>query len=223
MNAQPPAPPPPPPPPSAEPPPPPPPPPAPAAAPEVDYPVHLEMEHQNEYSRFYPLVKWLLAFPHYIALLFVFIGVLFAHIGAFFAVLVTGRYPEGIFNFIVGAYRWVYRVNAYVMLMTDPYPPFSLEDVPEYPVHYEVEYPADGVARWRPLFAWLLAIPYLLISSVLNYLAAIVVFLAFFAILFTKNYPEGMFNIVLNVYRWQARGYAYASFMTTRYPPFAWG
>ncbi len=221
MNAQPPAPPPPPPPAAA---PPPPPPPSVAAAPEVDYPVVLDIERQDQYSRFMPLVKWLLAIPHFFVLFFVYIGVFFAWIGAFFAVLITGKYPSGIFNFMVGSLRWTYRVNNYVLLMTDRYPPFSLDDDPEYPVHFGIEYPEDGrVSRWRPLFAWLVALPYLFVAAMLSYLQYAILIIAFFAILFTAQFPEGMFNINLIIQRWMARGSGYVLFMTTKYPPFVWG
>jgi hypothetical protein len=78
-------------------------------------------------SRGLPLVKWFLAIPHYIVLLFLSIGVFFAAIGAWFAILFTGRYPRGIFEFIEGTIRWHNRVIGYAFtLVTDEYPPFRL-------------------------------------------------------------------------------------------------
>jgi Domain of unknown function (DUF4389) len=78
-------------------------------------------------NRWLPLVKWLLAIPHYIVLFFLYIGALFAIIGAWFAVLFTGRYPRGIFDYLVGVGRWTNRVTAYAfVLVTDAYPPFQL-------------------------------------------------------------------------------------------------
>ena len=75
-----------------------------------------------------PIVKWLLAIPHYIVLFFLCIGAFFALIGAWFAILFTGRYPRGIFEFIEGVHRWHYRVIGYAFaLVTDRYPPFSLK------------------------------------------------------------------------------------------------
>jgi hypothetical protein len=211
-----------------------PPPPDPAAAPPpraedqvpaevASYPVQLDVQHQEEYSRFMPLIKWLILIPHYIVLVILGIGALFAILFSFFAVLFTRKYPEGLFNYVVGVGRWAYRVSAYLFLMTDEYPPFSLDASASDQVTYSIAYPADGVDRWRPLFAWILAIPYLIIANILIYLAEILVFFAFFVILFTKKYPEGMFKIVLITMRWQARGNAYAYWMTTKYPPFAWG
>jgi hypothetical protein len=82
---------------------------------------------ERELGRGMPLVKWLLAIPHYIVLFFLQIGVLFAAIGAWVAILFTGRYPRGLFDFIEGVLRWHNRVVGYAFtLVTDRYPPFSL-------------------------------------------------------------------------------------------------
>jgi Domain of unknown function (DUF4389) len=187
------------------------------------YPVTLSIDRQDSYSRWLPFVKWLLAIPHYIVLIFLAIGAAVAVLISFFAVLITGRYPRGLFDFVVGVHRWALRVTGYVYLLTDSYPPFSLGDDPAYPVRYDIAYPEEGVNRWRPLIHWLLVIPYLFVATLLAYLAEILVFFAFFVILFTKQFPEGMFRIVLIALRWSARGNAYGAWMVTKYPPFAWG
>ena len=92
--------------------------------------VHLEIEYpdvERDLNRWLPLVKWLLAIPHYVVLLFLFVVVFIAAILAWFAILVTGSYPRVIFDFIVGVGRWGLRVEAYAfLLVTDRYPPFSL-------------------------------------------------------------------------------------------------
>ncbi|MBC7459341.1 DUF4389 domain-containing protein [Candidatus Saccharibacteria bacterium] len=90
---------------------------------DIDYP-----DAKKDLNRWLPLVKWLLAFPHFVVLAFLFIGMFGATIIAWFAVLVTGRYPKSIFDFVVGVNRWDLRVNAYALLLvTDKYPPFSLK------------------------------------------------------------------------------------------------
>jgi hypothetical protein len=93
--------------------------------------VHLEIDYPNaeeDLGRGMPLVKWLLAIPHYFVLLFLYIGAFFAVIFAWFAILFTGRYPRGLFDFVMGVERWALRVIAYsLLLVTDKYPPFSLE------------------------------------------------------------------------------------------------
>ena len=95
--------------------------------------VHLEIDYPNvetDLNRWYPLIKWLLVIPHYFVLFFLSIASFFALIMAWFAILVTGRYPRGLFNFNVGVSRWWLRVRAYAfLLVTDRYPPFSLASV----------------------------------------------------------------------------------------------
>ena len=203
------------------PPPPPPPPPAEAGGAEGPYPARYEATRQEEYNRFLPLVKWLIALPHYIVLIFLAIGALFAILIAFFAVLITGKFPRGLWDYLTGVNRWAYRVTSYVFLLTDAYPPFSLEDDPGYPVRIEYDYP-ETVNRWRPLVQWILAIPYLIVAGILLYVAEIVAFIAVFVILFTAKLPEGMFNLIVNPMRWQVRGNAYAGWLVKRYPPFSW-
>ena len=91
--------------------------------------VRLDFAHPDgeRLSRGLPLVKWFLAIPHYFVLFFLSIGVLFVVIGAWFAILFTGRYPKGIFDFVEGTIRWHNRVIGYAFsLVTDEYPPFRL-------------------------------------------------------------------------------------------------
>lgn len=94
---------------------------------------------------------------------------------------------------------------AYVHLMVDAYPPFSLSDDPDYPVRLNVDYP-ERIDNWRPLVQWLLAIPYLFIAAVL---------------LFTKKVPREMFDVMMPGLRWSLGGNSYAYFMTDRYR--VWG
>jgi hypothetical protein len=194
----------------------------PAAPRAADDPVHFAIDHQEEYHRLLPLVKWLLLIPHVVVLIFLGIGAFFAWIGAFFAILFTGRFPRGIFDYMVGVYRWGLRVSAYGLLMTDEYPPFSLQPDAGRSVRYDVEYPEEGVDNWRPLVHWLLIWPYLLVGGALVQVGAFLTFIAFFAILFTKRYPMWLFNFLMASLRWQARGQAYQYAMTTRYPPWDW-
>jgi hypothetical protein len=92
--------------------------------------VHLEIDYpevDRELNRWLPLVKWFLAIPHYVVLFFLMIGAVIAIVIAWFAILITGRYPQPLFNYVVGVARWSLRVSAYAfLLVTDRYPPFSL-------------------------------------------------------------------------------------------------
>ena len=196
--------------------------PDPAGPPSPDHPARLEIAYPTELNRWLPLVKWLLVIPHFFALLFVGLGAFFVAIYAFFAVLFTGRWPRGAFDYMVGTFRWVYRVTAYFHLMVDAYPPFSLADDPAYPVRLDIEYP-ERVDRWRPLVQWLLAIPYLIVAGILYWITGLMTIAAFFTILFTKRIPQGVFELMLPGLRWNLRGNAYAYFLADRYPPWVWG
>jgi hypothetical protein len=94
--------------------------------------VHLEIDYpdvERDLNRWLPLVKWLLAIPHYVVLFFLIIGAVMAIVIAWFAILITGRYPKPLFDYVVGVGRWSLRVNAYAfLLVTDRYPPFSLKE-----------------------------------------------------------------------------------------------
>lgn len=190
--------------------------------PSAPYVVVTEFDHQEEYRRLLPLVKWFLLIPHFFVLAFIALGAMFAIVYAWFVVLITGKFPQGVHGFLTGTLRWVTRVMAYGMLMTDDYPPFSLDADDNYPARADIAY-TEPIARWRPLVHWLLVFPYALIAGVLMNLAYVVTFLAFFTILFTKRFPKGLFEFNVVAFRWQNRSSAYSLFMTEKYPPFEWG
>lgn len=93
--------------------------------------VHLDIDYPNvqrDLNRWLPLVKWFLAIPHYIILAFLTVAAVVTTLIAWFAILFTGKYPRGLFDFVVGVARWHLRVSAYAfLLVTDKYPPFSLK------------------------------------------------------------------------------------------------
>jgi hypothetical protein len=201
------------------------------------YPLTIEGELDPQTSRWLWLVKWLLLIPHYIALAVLWIAFVLMSVVAFFAILFTGRYPKGIFDFNVGVLRWTWRASfyGYEALGTDRYPPFTLNEVPDYPARLSVVYPAN-LSRGLVLVKWwLLAIPHYLIVSVLvggAYFAMrervfagmgvidLLVIVAALALLFTGGYPRGIFDLVMGLNRWVYRVGAYAGLMTDEYPPF---
>src|SRR5436190_1571372 len=191
------------------------------------YPLQLTGELAPKLSRGLWLVKWLLAIPHFVALFFLWVAFAVVSVVAFFAILFTGRYPRGLFDFNVGVLRWSWRVGfySYSALGTDQYPPFTLKDVPDYPARVNVEYP-QSLSRGLVLVKWwLLALPQYLVVAVFAGaqsvgLIGLLVCVAAIVLLFTGRYPNSIYNFVLGMNRWVFRVIAYASLMTDEYPPF---
>jgi type III secretion system (T3SS) inner membrane Yop/YscD-like protein/uncharacterized protein DUF4389 len=185
------------------------------------YPVNLEIDYpQAGIANWRPLVQWLLAIPHFIALFFVLFAAYLGAIVVWFAIVFTRRYPRGLFDFIAGAVRWSNRVNGYYYLMTEQYPPFSIGEEPAYPIRTHFQYPENGIARWRPFLHWIMVIPHIIVLYFLLLAAGIAHIIVWFAILFTGRYPAGLFNFIVGVMRWQTRVAAYYLLMTEEYPPF---
>ena len=203
-------------------------------------PVRVQARLDAPLNRWLWLVKWLLVIPHVIVLSLLWVATVVLSVVAFFAILFSGRYPRSIFDFNLGVLRWTWRVAyyAYGALATDRYPPFSLEEHPEYPATLEITYPAH-LSRGLVLVKWLLALPHLLLVSIFigggTYLATSAAPLAFstsgglvgllvlfvaIALLFTGRYPPGLFDLVLGLDRWVVRVAAYVGLMTDSYPPF---
>lgn len=207
------------------------------------YPVRLEGELDPNLSRWQWLFKWLLIIPHFFVLVFLWTAFVMLTIVAWFAIVVTGRYPRSIFDFNVGVLRWSWRVGyyAYSALGTDQYPPFTLTDA-DYPAHFDVAYP-ERLSRGLALVkTWLLAIPHYLIVGLFTSglvwwtteigesgnqaaqtgagLIGILVFIAGIILLFSGRYPQGLFDLVLGLNRWVFRVVAYAALMRDEYPPF---
>ena len=196
---------------------------------DAAYPVSVDGELDADVGRWLWLIKWLLVIPHVIILVFLWIGFILLTIVAFFAILINGKYPRGIFDFNVGVLRWSWRVGfySYNALATDRYPPFSLS-TRDYPANLEIAYP-ERLSRGLVLVKWwLLAIPHYIVvgfiqGGVGQGLGGLTSALAVFGAvgnLFNRTYPPDIFQLVLGLNRWTIRVLAYAALMTDEYPPF---
>ncbi|ELT44951.1 DUF4389 domain-containing protein [Arthrobacter nitrophenolicus] len=216
----------------------------PEARDSAPYPARLIGELDPALSRAMWLVKWFLAIPHFIVLVFLWFAFLVTTVVAGFAILFTGRYPRALFDFNVGVMRWNWRVAfyAYAAAGTDLYPPFTLART-AYPADFEVDYP-ERLSRGLVLVKWwLLSIPHLLIVAALagttwtwpadtedlgtTYergtglsLLGILVLVAVVALLFTGRYQRPLFDLILGINRWIYRVMAYTALMRDEYPPF---
>ena len=194
------------------------------------YPARLTGRWDPATSRWLWLVKWLLVIPHVVVLVFLWLAAFAMTIVAGFAILFTGRYPRGIFDFTVGVLRWSWRVSFYATgaFGTDRYPPFSLRPDPNFPADVEVVYPERLSRKLVLVKWWLLALPqYLIVSAfaggwgpghvgAIGVLALVGVVL----LLFTADYPRSLFDLVIGLNRWCFRVAAYAALLTDDYPPF---
>jgi hypothetical protein len=209
----------------------------------MPYPVRVDASPgPATISRWLWLVKWLLLVPHIVVLIFLWLAFYVVGIVAFFAILITARYPRALFDFNVGVLRWSWRVHyyGYGALGTDRYPPFTLGDVADYPARLAVPYP-ERLSRGLVLVKWwLLALPHYVIVGVFvgggvwfgvdgghgnsgwagGGLVGLLVLVAAIVVLFTGSYPRALYDFVLGMDRWALRVAAYAALMTDAYPPF---
>ena len=209
------------------------------------YPAALTGHLDPVLSRGLWLVKWLLAIPHFVLLACLWFAFIVTTIVAAFAILFTGRYPRSIFHFNVGVLRWSWRVSfyAYSAIGTDRYPPFTLART-DYPADFDVEYP-EHLSRGLVLVkSWLLAIPHLVLLTVLVggmstwaypwsgddgagaggtdgvSLLGVLVVVAGVILLFTGRYQRPLFDFIMGVNRWVFRVVTYTALMRDEYPPF---
>lgn len=181
------------------------------------HPIRLVVTDDLARSRLTVFFRLLLAIPHFIWLtLWTLVALLAAFVG-WVAAIFLGRLPEGIHNFLAAWLRYFTHVNAYFWIAADPFPGFTGQ--PGYPVDVAVDPPASQ-HRLAIFFRFILAIPALIVMTVLQYVLQIVGILAWFYALFTGRANEGMRNLEAYCLRYQAQTYGYLWILTGRYPSF---
>jgi hypothetical protein len=186
----------------------------------VSYPVSFEADYVEGRNRLTTFFRLILVIPVAIVLYVFAIIATIAIVIAWFAIVITGRYPPGLYDFVAGFNRFVARVTAYAALLCDPYPPFNGSSDPSYPVRMEFAGPLESYNRLKTLFRIILAIPILILRYAMNILLEIGAIAAWFLIVITGKMPRGLFDLMVLANSYMARSDAYVFLLTETYPPF---
>lgn len=187
------------------------------------------VRHQESYSRGELLLRTFLgvfyiAIPHVFILIFLLIWSSLLNFVTFWTILITGQFPESMFNYQLNLQRWALRVNVRMQNLSDGYPAFGLDST-DANIMIEIERPEKsnrGTVFLRAMFGFLyVMIPHAFCLIFLMIGASFVRFIAFWAVLITGKYPKGMHDYMVGLLRWQFRISAYMGYMTDVYPPFS--
>ncbi len=184
------------------------------------YPVGFEMDYAAQRSRVTTFFRGLLAIPHLIMLWAYSIAFLVVWVIAWFALMFTGRWPQGLYAFACGYLRYVTRVGAYLCLGTDAYPPFSGAEDPDYPVRVPIAPALASYSRLKVFFRGLYALLAYVIRYAMGIVIAFVAFVSWFAIVITGRQPEGLQNALNFSLAYTTRADALLFLITETYPPF---
>jgi hypothetical protein len=183
------------------------------------YPVTYEADYEREPNRLTTFFRLIVAIPWLIVAYIYAIAGFFTYIAAWFAILFTGRYPEGIYNFNSGLLRYSVRFGAFAYLQTDRFPPFGLSPDPTYPVRVQVAPRAEKQSRLKVFFRLILAIPLFIVSYAFQMLHLGAGLLAWLTIVFRGYQPAGVHNALAFTNAWYARVGGYIGLLTDAYPP----
>ncbi|HEY1512013.1 MAG TPA: DUF4389 domain-containing protein [Solirubrobacteraceae bacterium] len=186
----------------------------------MTYPVSFEVDYVEQRNRLTTFFRLILVIPVAIVLWLYSIVATIAVLIAWFAIVITGGYPDGLYSFLAGYLRFVARVTAYTALLSDPYPPFSGAPDASYPVRMEFAGPLPSYSRLKTGFRFILAIPIVVLRYVINLLLEVVAVAAWFVILIVGRMPRGLFDVMVLANSYIARSDAYLLLLTETYPPF---
>ena len=189
------------------------------------YPATFSFDPPEKVVNWRPLVNWLLAIPHFIVLNALNAVSEALGVVSWFVILFTGALPEGLANFQVMIVRYSVRTSVYAGFLKEEYPPFTFAMTPTDPgddprVRVEMTPQLANRNRVTVAFRIILAIPQIIVLALLGVATAVVLLIAFFAVLFSGQWPEGLRDFVVKVIRWSVRFQAYFLLLTDEYPPF---
>ncbi|HZV73853.1 MAG TPA: DUF4389 domain-containing protein [Conexibacter sp.] len=180
---------------------------------EADY-----VEQRSRLSTFFRLI---LAIPWFIVSIFWGLVALVCVVIAWFAIVLTGRYPEGLYKGVSMALRFATRMNGFALLMTDAFPPFGGEENPEYPVRLQIAAPLEAYSRVKTLLRIILVIPIAIVLYFVQIVSRAISILAWLVIVITGKLPRGIFDVMRFTLAYEARASAYQLLVTETYPPFS--
>jgi Domain of unknown function (DUF4389) len=193
-------------------------------APSPPSAIHLDLNAPLTVARWRVIGNPIMAIPHFILLYILGLVLNVITFIAWFAILFTGNYPAGLFDVAAGIMRYQWRVGTFYLFMREPYPAFGLPSGPvdpgDDPATFSIVRP-ERLSRGLIFIKWLLIIPVIIVLFVLGIGAFVAAVIAFFAVLFTGKWPEGLRNYVVGVARLSVRTNAYHYLMTDVYPGFS--
>jgi hypothetical protein len=185
----------------------------------VSYPVSFEADYVEQRNRLTTFFRLILMIPVAIVLYIFGIIASIAIFIAWFAIVITGHYPKGLYDFVANFNRFLARVTAYGALLTDNYPPFSGSPDPAYPVRMDFVQ-LEEYSRLKTLVRIILAIPIVVLRYVMGLLLEIGAFAAWVVIVITGKMPRGLFDLLVLANSYTARSDAYLYLLSETYPPF---
>jgi hypothetical protein len=187
----------------------------------IAYPINYEVDPQlTGRNRLTNLVRYILAFPQLMVVSVLGQVAQLMAVVSWFAIIVTGKQPKGLWDFMVQYMVWKAHVQGYSMLHVDPYPPFTFDPI-EYPARFTAgEFPLQR-DRLTTLLRLVWVIPHFIALMFIGIVWFVTVFIGWLLVVITASYPEGLYNFSVGFTRWSLRVEAYCLLMTDEYPPFA--
>ena len=180
----------------------------------------FEADYVEQRSRLTAFFRLLLAIPLAVVLYLYAIVASVAIVIAWFAIVITGHYPRGLYDFIAGFIRFVTRFTAYAALLCDPYPPVGGTDDEAYPVRMHFAGPLESYSRLKTFFRIIIAIPIMVVRYIMGLLLEVGAVAAWVIIVITGKLPRGLFDLLVLANSYTARSDAYLFLLTETYPPF---
>ncbi|MGB2712390.1 MAG: DUF4389 domain-containing protein [Conexibacter sp.] len=185
------------------------------------YPVAFEADFVEKRSRLSTFFRPLLVIPWVFVSIFWSIGAFVCVVLAWFAIVATGSYPRGLYDFVGKALRFTTRVNGFYYLMTDRFPSFGGEEGSDYPVRLVIPAPQERYSRWKTGLRIIIAIPVMIVVYLMGLLVGIVGFLSWIVIVIIGRDPQGLFDVMRLGLAYMSRANAYFLLVTETYPPFS--